>query len=83
MRCGLARDARRADVLRRGVCRSLRLQGLGHDAVVLIAFAGALSLQALSKGKPEPNADSAKTDDFWRDLSKGLDPLGKSMQQPR
>jgi len=83
MRCGLVRDGRRADVLSRGVRGSLPLQGLGHDAVLLIAFAGALSLQALSKGKRKPHADSAKTDDFCRGLRNGLDPLGESMQQPR
>ena len=82
MRCGLAGDGHRADVVSRGVGGSLRLQSFGNYAVLLIAFAGALSLQALTQGKRQPHSDGAKTNGFWRRLGKGVDPLGESMQQP-
>ena len=83
MRCGLAGEGRCADVVARGVQRSLRLQSLSHHPVVLIAFARALGLQALSHGKRQPDADGAKAEDLWRGLGNGLDPVSESMQQPR
>ena len=83
MRRGLTGEGRCADVVGRGVRGSLGLQSLSHHPVVLMAFAGALGLQALSHEKCQPRADGAKTEDFWRGLRNGLDPLGESMQQPR
>ena len=82
LRCGLLGGVCRGDGVGGGVRRPLRFQSLSHRAVLLIAFAGALGLQALSQGKCQPHADGAKPEHFRRSLGNGVNPLGESMQQP-
>ena len=59
------------------------LQSLGNHPVLMIAFAGAFRLQALTQGQRQSHAEGAETNEFWRGLRNGVNLLGELMQQAK